>query len=117
MTFDDKPAFKEKHAVTIPVEYSNVASLMLHMEICSGEHKGEKFRFIGSVCNGGFRLEFRNHHLDINTRDLVSCLMDKIQELQAIKNQNEKGDTNGKAGDKKSRTRAGNRKQPAKPLR
>lgn len=83
-TLDNKPAFEHTISASIPVKWTNHATLMMHEEMVTGELGKEKFRFIKCITGGGMRLEYKNQHLDISTRDLVSALMDKIIELQEI---------------------------------
>lgn len=84
LTFDKKPAFKHQLEVSIPIEWTNHATLMLHEQMVSGELGKEKFRFIKSINNRGMRLEYKGQHLTIDTRKLVETLMDKIIDLQKM---------------------------------
>ena len=84
-TSDNKPLVEIKEGVLLPVTYSNEASLLMHTGLAAGEHEGKKFRFIQSVCNRGFRLEWGDYHIDFDTKDLVNVLMAKFVELKKRK--------------------------------
>lgn len=81
-TWDGKPLFENKETVEIPVKHSNKMSVMFHEEMVTGKHRGEDFRLIRDVGNRGMRLSWGKAQLDIDTRELVTALMDKFDSLR-----------------------------------
>lgn len=80
---EGKTVFEKYLMIQVPVTFSNDSSLLIHEELGSGKYNGEEFRLIKSVCNRGFRLEFKDYHLDFNTSDLCKSMVEKLVEMKS----------------------------------
>ena len=81
-TQDGKPLVEKEVSVEVPCHYSNKSTLMMHVEIATGEFDDKKFRLIADFGGRAIRLEYDNHHIDVSSNDMCKALLKKMKELE-----------------------------------
>lgn len=75
----------KKTSIAVDLEFHDKINLRLHTQLVHGEYEGHEFRLIQCASNSCFELQYKGKTLNLQTRDLVTAMMDKMLEMQPKK--------------------------------